>query len=153
MTSRLRRLADSSVPGSIADRFRQRRFAALRALIDDLPVPVRILDIGGTQTFWERLGYAGNPRFEILLANRFDQELPYGNMSAVVADAADLSAFADAAFDVVISNSVLEHLSTSRQQQAMADGARRVGRCLYLQTPSRYFPLEPHFLFPFFALL
>ena len=74
-------------------------------------------------------------------------------MSAVVGDAADLSRFRDDEFEVVVSNSVIEHLPTHELQMRMASEVRRVGKRLYLQTPNRYFPLEPHFLFPFFALL
>ena len=153
MTARLRRLADSSRPGSPADRFRQRRFARFRQLVDGLPGQVRILDVGGTTPFWERVGYAGSERVEIVLLNLMAQESPYENMSSAVGDAADLSEYGDDAFDVVLSNSVIEHLPTPELQARMGSEVRRVGKRVYLQTPNRYFPLEPHFLFPFFGVL
>lgn len=153
MTARLRGLADGRRPGSAADRFRQRRFARFRQLVDGLPRPVRILDVGGTTVFWERLGYAGDPAIEVVLLNLVDQSSPYANITPTVGDAADLSAYEDDAFDIVVSNSVLEHLPTPDLQARMASEVRRVGRRVYLQTPNRYFPLEPHFLFPFFGVL
>jgi SAM-dependent methyltransferase len=103
--------------------------------------------------FWERLGYAGDREIEIVLVNLVEQTSSYANITPTVGDAADLSAFADDAFDIVVSNSVLEHLPTPELQARMAAEVRRVGRRVYLQTPNRYFPLEPHFLFPFFGIL
>lgn len=153
MTARLRGLADGRRPGSAADRFRQRRFARFRQLVDALPRPVRIMDVGGTTVFWERLGYAGHDGIEVVLLNLMEQSSPYANITSTVGDAADLSAFGDDAFDVVVSNSVMEHLPTPELQARMASGVRRVGKRVYLQTPNRYFPLEPHFLFPFFGIL
>lgn len=153
MTARLRDLADARRPGSAADRFRQRRFARFRELVDALPGAVRILDVGGTTSFWERLGYAGTERIDIVLLNLIPQDVPFSNISSTIGDAADLSAYGDDAFDVVVSNSVIEHLPTPELQARMAAEVRRVGRRVYLQTPNRFFPLEPHFLFPFFGVL
>ena len=153
MTAFLRGLADNRRPGSPADRFRQRRFILLRQLIDDLPRPARILDIGGTPSFWERLGYAGREDVEVVLLNLIDQEPIHANLQAVVGDATDLTAYEDGAFAMVISNSVIEHVPTLELQRRMASEARRVGKRVYLQTPNRWFPLEPHFLFPFFGVL
>ena len=153
MTRSLRGFADSQRPGSVADRFRQRRFAAFRELVDALPGPIRILDIGGTPGFWERVGYAGHDRVEIVLVNLVEQDAPHDNITAQVGDASDLSRFADDAFEVAVSNSVIEHLPTFELQARMAAEMLRVGRRAYLQTPNRYFPVEPHYLFPFFGIL
>jgi SAM-dependent methyltransferase len=124
-----------------------------RPLLDALPRPVRILDVGGTVVFWERAGYAGHDGIEIVLLNLTEQESPYPNITATIGDATDLSRYADEVFDVVVSNSVIEHLPTPALQARMASEVRRVAKRVYLQTPNRYFPLEPHFLFPFFGVL
>lgn len=56
-------------------------------------------------------------------------------------------------FDLVYSNSVLEHVGGFARRCAFAETARGLGEHLWVQTPYRYFPLEPHWLFPFFQLL
>ena len=91
--------------------------------------------------------------FELVLLNITQETVTRPNMRAVVGDAADMSSFVDKEFDVVISNSVIEHLPDPDRQRRMAQEISRVGRRYYVQTPNRYFPLEPHFLFPAFQFL
>lgn len=57
--------------------------------------------------------------------------------------------FADRSFELLHSNSVIEHVGTWERQQAFAAEARRVGRTLWVQTPAREFLVEPHLLAPF----
>ena len=68
-------------------------------------------------------------------------------------DATDLSPFKDKSFDIVHSNSVIEHLYNFENQKKMASEIMRVGQKHIVQTPNKYFFLEPHLsYFPFFNL-
>ena len=154
----MRRLADNRQAGSLADRYRRRRFELFRSLLQSVPAaangaPLKILDVGGTVSFWERMGVELRSEVEIVLLNLTEQEVPDVRMRAVVGNAAEMPMFADGEFDVVLSNSVIEHLPSLALQSQMAAEIRRVGRRYWVQTPNRRFPLEPHFLFPFFQSL
>jgi SAM-dependent methyltransferase len=149
----LRRLADNRDPRSLASRFRRRRFELFTSLLRPLPRPVRILDVGGVERFWSNMGAADSEGLEILLLNVNPQTPRAGNIGAVMADARDMSAFGDDEFDVVFSNSAIEHVGDFDDQRQVAAEIRRVGRRYFVQTPNRYFPLEPHFLTPGFQFL
>lgn len=146
----LRRLADNKSASSLANRFRNRRFELVCAMIDSVESPVRILDVGGTRSFWEMMGFNKPHRVEITLLNIEEQmELPLG-FTFLKGDARELSELADNSYDIVFSNSVIEHVGPWPDQVKMANEIRRVGKRYFVQTPNRHFPLEPHFLFPFF---
>jgi hypothetical protein len=64
-----------------------------------------------------------------------------------------LSQIPDQSYDLVFSNSVIEHLFTLDNQKAMAKEVQRVGKHYFIQTPNYWFPIEPHWVFPFFQYL
>jgi len=127
---------------------RGRRFKLFKELAGLLPKPLSILDIGGTVEFWEKSGWVGKEDVLITTINIRPDNKKYTNIDPRVGDARDLSEYADASFDIVFSNSVIEHLSTFKEQEAMAREVARIGRSYWVQTPNYWFPLEPHFLVP-----
>ena len=148
----LQELSNNENPLSFASHLRQKRFSFFRSLADSLPRPLRILDVGGTEEFWLHMGFADSST-EIVLANVYPLNPTRPNFREVLADARDLHLFKDQEFDIVHSNSVIEHLPTLSDQEQMAKEIMRVGKRYFVQTPNYYFPLEPHFLFPGFQFL
>ena len=143
--SRLTRVKDGTVNGGLSNSFRSKRFHYFEQLVGQLPAPVSILDVGGTTHFWEQRGWAGKEGIDITLVNLAAGESPHANIRSVAGDATNLEGFENDSFDVVFSNSVIEHLFTWESQLAMARECQRVGRALWVQTPNYWFPIEPHF--------
>lgn len=144
----LKRLGNHSDPDSVASKLRRRRLELLIEHIADLPAPTRILDIGGTEEFWLVAGVDRLPECSVTLLNLEPQPTTLPNFSSVAGDARDLREFADGEFDVVFSNSVIEHVGPFSGQAAMAREVRRIGKRYFIQTPNKHFPIEPHFLTP-----
>ena len=88
-------------------------------LLRDLPRPVRILDVRGTELFWRNAGLARDLDYRITLLNRTPQPVTCPNLTSRVGDARDLAGYADGAFDLVFSNSVIEHVGSAADQRAM----------------------------------
>lgn len=146
-------LRDPESDRSLAKVMRERRFAFFRSLVDPLPKPIRILDVGGTQDFWEAMEYVAPEIASITVVNLKAPESRHKNITTMDASACDMPMFSDAEFDVVFSNSVIEHVGDAPNQRAMANEIQRIGKRYYVQTPNRHFPIEPHYLFPFFQFM
>jgi hypothetical protein len=69
----------------------------------------------------------------------------------VEADATNLSeVFEDKSFDIVFSNSVIEHVGDEEKQSAFAAEVRRLADAYWIQTPSVLSPVEVHTGVPFY---
>ena len=101
-----------------------------------------VLDVGGVSQFWSSM--AIKPRVTLLnVLEDVNSDLPQ-----IVASACNIPC-ADKSFDIVFSNSMIEHLGTWENQEQAAREMLRVGRGIWVQTPYRWFPVEPHLLTPF----
>lgn len=116
---------------------------------------ISVLDAGGSSIYWIERGIADDDRFEITVLNLDDEEFkkrdPHPRIDEVVGDARRLpDLYEPRTFDIVFSNSVIEHVGGMVEQRAMADGIRQVGDAYFVQTPNRRFPMEPHFVEPIY---
>jgi len=151
--SLIRSLADNSDSHSLATRMRRQRFQLFLSLLQTIEGHVDILDIGGTQQFWDLMLGDDSPDIRVTLLNIDHQKVSSKRFISARGDARSMPEFASNSFDVVFSNSVIEHVGTYENQRQMANEIRRVGRSFFVQTPNKRFPLEPHFLFPWFQYL
>ncbi len=132
---------------------RRRRFAWFLSIVNTYQTPVRVLDVGGTAAFWQQMGFTPTPDIQVTLLNVDENVVRHPDFEAIIGDARDMTRVDDAEFDVVFSNSVIEHVGGFDDQYRMAREIRRVGCAYFVQTPNFYFPIEPHFLFPCFQFL
>ena len=147
--------ADNTQKTSVATKLRRERFQIMLSMIDALDAPVSILDVGGRPAYWEMMQIEPKlmKKLEITLLNIEEPKVIPEKMQYLVGDARNLSQFKNKQFDIVFSNSTIEHVGTLEDQVRMANEVRRVGQQYYIQTPNRYFPIEPHFVFPLFQFL
>jgi len=132
---------------------RRQRFQLFLSLLQSIEGHVEVLDIGGTQQFWDLMLRDKVPDIRVTLLNIAHQPVSSNRFISAAGDARSIPQFSNQSFDVVFSNSVIEHVGDYSNQRRMADEVRRVGRRYFIQTPNKRFPLEPHFLFPFFQYL
>jgi hypothetical protein len=137
-------LNPSAALSSLSARFRRRRMARFAAELGIIS-ETRVLDIGGTPECWRLLAAA--PRVTLLNTPRAGADL--AGAEFWVAGDGRLLPFRDGAFDVVFSNSVIEHVGDAASQRRFAREVARVGRSYWVETPNRWFPIEQHLLTPF----
>lgn len=150
----LRKIASSNNADNLSSRFRRKRFKIFQTYLAKVELTnPKILDVGGTEDYWNQINLIFGTNFQPIINNISKDEIDRGNLSGIVDDGKFLSSVKDNTFDITYSNSVIEHLSTSEEQQEMANNFQRVAQYYFVQTPAFIFPFEPHFLFLFFHWL
>jgi hypothetical protein len=136
-----------------SNQFRQQRLKRLLSMVDEIVAAretCRILDVGGWVDYWQFLEPLWRDRpIHITMVNLVQVPVPDRRFSSLIGDARDLSQLDDLSFDLVHSNSVIEHVGLWRDQCKMAQEVRRLAARYFVQTPNYWFPLEPHLRTPF----
>jgi ubiquinone/menaquinone biosynthesis C-methylase UbiE len=112
---------------------------------------MRVLDLGGSVHFWFESGLI-NHVGTVVIYNVSHSEVEIGaerseKIQIKLYDGATLPE-ETASFDLVISNSVLEHIPHEGRRR-VSEEMMRVGKRGFVQTPAIEFPIEPHFVLPF----
>jgi SAM-dependent methyltransferase len=136
---------------------RLNRFRLFKSFLSDIrsiekKEQLNILDVGGTVKYWKVFEYTDADNITIINLS-FKQDSIVDKINLVAGDATNMNQFQDQQFDVVFSNSVIEHVGSFEQQLKMSQEVQRVGKYFFIQTPNYYFPIEPHYRFPFFVFL
>jgi hypothetical protein len=138
------RFADA--PGSIGEKLRLKRWEILRGRFPDIG-SMSVIDLGGRAASWERSPMRPKSVLVVNLEEPPDG-LP-GWLRAETADACNLPRhITSGSYDLVFSNSVLEHVGGHAQRLRFAAAVHSLSPRHWVQTPNRYFPVEPHWLFP-----
>ena len=151
-------VVDYSDQRSFGSRMRARRIAPFLEMLraaSQRDREVKILDVGGTRQYWrivpETLFEELN--LHVTLVNIQQEESQSGRFTFTEGDACDLSRYSDNAFDIVHSNSVIEHVGDWSRMCDFARETRRLAPEHWIQTPYFWFPVEPHCLTPFYHWL
>lgn len=146
----IRKIADPASKSSISGKARAKRWDVLVRAFPDL-ADMHVLDLGGRPEYWTAAPV--RPAHVTLVnpdAGELSDPLPW--MTVLVRDACDPSLDLDG-FDLCHANSVIEHVGGAQRRQVFAENVRRAAPKRWVQTPYRYFPIEPHWLFPGFQFL
>jgi hypothetical protein len=140
-------VSDPSHPGSLAHGARLRRWDELRRRFPDLGA-MRVLDLGGTPSAWRvspvRPAHVVTVNLDPGTAHHDEPHL-----TSIVGDACRLpESLRRERFDLVYSNSLMEHIGGHQRRRLFAEAVLAAAPHHWVQTPYRYFPIEPHWVFP-----
>ena len=142
---------------SVSAFFRRRRMRRFVGILKIQP-GTRVLDLGGAPAIWEHVsvpleitllnlpGAVSPSELEILQS----PSLSHHTFHVIEGDACNVEQFGDRSFNVVFSNSVIEHVGPPAKQAEFAHEVLRLGKSHWVQTPSKWFPIEAHSGMPFY---
>ena len=108
-----------------------------------------VLDLGGQPMIWDGVSSPVN----LTILNRPGIAAvgypSHHHITYVTGDACDVCEFGAKSFETVFSNSVIEHVGSADKRAAFAREVRRLGKSYWIQTPSKWFPIEAHCGMPF----
>jgi hypothetical protein len=114
------------------------------------PTPgMKILDLGGYPGIWDFVETPLNITCLNLPGNAPVNYPTHHQITYVAGDACDMPYFQPGDFDLIFSNSVIEHVGDRDRRRQFAREVQRLSDVYWIQTPSKFFPIEAHCGMPF----
>ena len=135
----------------IMGRFRKKRAEIFKKYIPNID-ELDVCDIGGSRHYWEKVHTIIRPKRLTILNVADDRQSKshtgfYKDLHIEVYDGRKIP-YPDKHFDVIICNSVIEHVPRKYRAGLLLE-IDRCSKNFFIQTPSLIFPIEPHFMIPF----
>lgn len=132
----------------------------------------KILDLGSGDGSYmaEILPFRNNVYIADISADLLEKGKKRFGFKTVLINKDNIIPYPDNYFDIVFCSSVIEHLGPYKKNASsfkskikflkavyvkqidFANEIRRIGKCFFVQTPNKYFPVESHTWFPFFIV-
>ena len=112
---------------------------------------MKVIDLGGSPDIWK---FVATPLNITMLNLEYDPSFvaadykSHHKLTFLTGDACETN-FEPNSFDLVFSNSVIEHVGDAKKQQAFASQVHRLAPRYWIQTPAVWFPIEAHTGIPF----
>lgn len=133
--------------GSVGGRLREERARWLADIFPDLN-EMSVIDLGGRVQMWQRAPVRPKHIHVINTQPEWGGDIPEW-AEFDLGDACSLPAhLASRRYDLVFSNSLIEHVGGHERRERFADTVHQLSSAYWVQTPYRYFPVEPHWMAP-----
>ncbi|MFC1878094.1 class I SAM-dependent methyltransferase [Thermodesulfobacteriota bacterium] len=113
---------------------------------------MKILDLGGQPKIWDNIDIP----LEITCLNlpgiADTTHKSHHKFTYIVGDACRMPEFSLGQYDIVFSNSVIEHVGSLEKRIMFAGEVKRLCENYWIQTPYKYYPIEAHCGMPFWWL-
>jgi len=105
---------------------------------------MKILDVGGQPQIWDYISVPLKITCLDLPGTPVANHQSHHEISYVEGDGCNMPEFDFGEFDLIYSNSVIEHVGDCEKRKMFAKEIQRLGHTYWVQTPYKYYPIEAH---------
>jgi Methyltransferase domain len=105
---------------------------------------MKILDLGGQPMIWDSIKTKLNITCINLPGIAIEKHPTHHNITFIEGDACNMPQFKNGDFDLIFSNSVIEHVGDVGKRSQFSNEVQRLTNKYWIQTPYKYYPIEAH---------